>query len=267
MGYGHNHIKRPDIALVILLSLLFHFFVISAALFITSRPSSRTPMRYKFYEVALVELPSKRPEKKTKKKAKRAISYKRKKGKKGRKRIVSRKKEKSIVIPKKRIRIHNKRKSPDKIIEEAISKIKKRVKTSRKRREKDHIEEAINKIKEKIGKEERGSPRSSKVIESISLQLYKGQIESRITNNWIYPAALIMGTEKRDLEAIIVLKVKKSGEIIRFWFKKRSNDAIFDNSLIKAIKRSNPLPPFPEGYKKRYEEIEIHFSLSELMAS
>lgn len=252
MNYVSTHTKKTDIVSVILLSLLFHFIIISGSIFLTSRFSTRPHKKYTFYEVNLVELSKKKPGKK----AKKNISHTKK--------IVFRKKERVVVIPKKKIRSRRRRKNADKIIEEAISKIRKRTE----RKERDRIEEIISKIKEKIGKEERkkGFSPSYAVIEGLTLTIYKEQIKSRIKNNWIYPLALV-SPKKKNLEATIILKVKKSGEIIRFWFKKKSNDAIFNDSLIKAIERSNPLPPFPEGYKKRYEEIEIHFSLSELVAS
>jgi len=58
--------------------------------------------------------------------------------------------------------------------------------------------------------------------------------------------------------------VLRDGTISQFTFKKRSGDAIFDESVAKAIERSNPLPPFPEGFLKSSEEIEINFNLREL---
>jgi colicin import membrane protein len=47
-------------------------------------------------------------------------------------------------------------------------------------------------------------------------------------------------------------------------FDKRSTDVLFDESVSKAIERSNPLPPFPEGYRKTNEELEINFNLKDL---
>ena len=39
---------------------------------------------------------------------------------------------------------------------------------------------------------------------------------------------------------------------------------MFDESVMRAIERSDPLPPFPEGFLKSFEEIEINFNLREL---
>jgi colicin import membrane protein len=62
----------------------------------------------------------------------------------------------------------------------------------------------------------------------------------------------------------VVVKVRQDGTILKSWFIDRSSNAIFDASVIKAVERSNPLPPFPEGYNKRQDEMEIRFDLSEL---
>jgi len=58
--------------------------------------------------------------------------------------------------------------------------------------------------------------------------------------------------------------VKRDGAILKRRFKKRSSSAVFDESVSKAIERSNPLPPFPEGYRKSHDEIEINFNLKDL---
>ena len=82
-----------------------------------------------------------------------------------------------------------------------------------------------------------------------------------IKSNWSYPLA---DRGQKKLEAIVLLTVKKDGTIIKSSFKKRSSDTVFDQSVEKAIKKSEPLPPFPEGYQKSDEELEINFNLKDL---
>jgi colicin import membrane protein len=69
---------------------------------------------------------------------------------------------------------------------------------------------------------------------------------------------------KKDLEAVVVIMVKSDGSIMKTRFEKRSASPIFDDSVIKAVERSNPLPPFPEGYKVSYDEIRFNFNLKDL---
>ena len=63
---------------------------------------------------------------------------------------------------------------------------------------------------------------------------------------------------------VLGARVSAQGKILDKQFKKRSSNAVFDQSVLKAIERSDPLPPFPEGYVRRYDEIEINFNLREL---
>ena len=250
--YDYSHSKKPPIIKMIMVSILFHFFIFSITLFIPVQIPTKISKRYNYYEVELVELPLTKMKKSLRparvKKIRKVVP-------------VKIKKNQHIIIAKKTIKIARREKTSDRLIEEAIFKIKRRVK----RKEIDRIERAISRIKRKIkvGKDRRSE---AQIIEGFTLRLYKLEIENKIKNNWIYPAALV-NLKKKDLEAIVILKVKKDGKIIKFWFKKKSNDIIFDNSVIKAIERANPLPPFPEGYKKSYEEIEINFNLSELEVS
>jgi len=55
-----------------------------------------------------------------------------------------------------------------------------------------------------------------------------------------------------------------SGAILNTRFAKQSSNAIFDQSVQRAIERSDPLPPFPDAYMKDQDEIEIRFNLRDL---
>lgn len=255
MDHAYIQDKKKSLIFMILLSILFHLIIIFSTIFFASRflpPATRPLKKFKYYEVSLVEIP-KREKKGVKIKSKtrlKRIRYR-----------ISQKKEKTIIIPKKKIKIPKRRISEEKLIEQAISKIKRKVRKKRT----DIIEQRISKIKSRI-KESAANIQETGTEEGLSLRVYASVAKSRIKSNWIYPPALA-GLAKKELEAIVILKIKRNGKIVRFWFKKRSNDAIFDRSIVKAIEKSDPLPPLPEGYKKRYEEIEIRFNLSELKSS
>lgn len=92
--------------------------------------------------------------------------------------------------------------------------------------------------------------------------LYKAEVKVKVTNNWSYPAAL--NGKKSNCEAVIVVTANSDGTISKIELKRSSNNPIFDESVIKAIKRSEPLPRLPEGYASQAEEIEITFNLSEM---
>ena len=93
------------------------------------------------------------------------------------------------------------------------------------------------------------------------MQIYVAEVYSLIKSNWHYPPELASG---RAPESTVVLMVKSDGTILKTRFEKRSTDALFDESVLKAIERSNPLPPFPEGYRMTHDEFYINFSLKDL---
>ncbi len=147
--------------------------------------------------------------------------------------------------------------SPSTMIDKAISKIERKVKKDTSA----DIDQAIAKLEGQVRQRPASGIGDRKPTVGISIRIYQIEVENKIKQNWSYPVA--MGG-RSDLEAIVVVKVKKDGTILDKQFKKRSSNAVFDQSVLKAIERSDPLPPFPEGYVRRYDEIEINFNLREL---
>jgi len=189
-------------------------------------------------------------------------------------------------IPKNR----NKSLSPSKLIDTAISKIERKVEEEKP----DHLQEKLSEIERNVAKQKATRPeripdkpgryegdskapfraekkgglsRLSGMSPDIGkgIQLYQMEIESAIKNNWSYPVALVNVRGGKIPEAVILVTVRSDGTILKARFKKRSHNTLFDNSVLKAIEKSDPLPGFPPGYRKSYEEVEINFNLKDLM--
>ncbi len=92
------------------------------------------------------------------------------------------------------------------------------------------------------------------------------EIEQMILKNWYFPVVISNLGEYRGIEAVLVMTVREDGVIIRTSVKKKSSCPAFDASLLKAIDRSNLLPPFPAGYNKSSDDIEMKFSFSDLVS-
>ena len=268
-----DELEEPRWSRVIILSLLFHIVIFSAILFVPDSIPTRRISGAAVYEVNLVEMPGKSrsiPQKSSNSKMSRKVTSSKTSTTAKRisrptkeekpvvigKRVVKRKKEKKKEVKKpKKPRV-----SPSRLIDRAVSKIEKKVKAKKN----DHLAQAISKIQTRAeGTAEKGSVRGNAET-GITIRMYQMAVEEQIKNNWSYPVALISLEKLRELEAIVVVKVKEDGTIMKSWFKGRSSNSIFDGSVLKAIERSDPLPPFPEGYRKSYDEIEIRFDLSEL---
>jgi len=160
-----------------------------------------------------------------------------------------------------------KKKSYDvsKVITKAIANIEKRADVSRPR----PVLQAIDKLQEQVKKGAAGvqaggtaakTGMSRKTLDL--LDIYHAEIWDRIRKNWAYSEEL--DTQPSNPEAVIIMKIMKNGEIRDIWFEKRSGSRYFDASAIKAVKKSDPLPPLPDGFLHPYYEIGFRFNPSEM---
>lgn len=90
------------------------------------------------------------------------------------------------------------------------------------------------------------------------IDFYKSLIPNHIENNWVFNEQLVGG--RSDLVSVIVIKIMKNGEITDIWFEKKSGNSYFDDSVYRAVKKSNPLPPLPREYTQPYYELGLVFT-------
>jgi colicin import membrane protein len=184
---------------------------------------------------------------------------------------------KPITAPKEKETI-----SPSELIEGAISRIEKKATVE----ETNRLEETISQLESKLEKSKKEEPKNTTSTDEEErptsprgrtgglavmssgigkgIQLYQMEIENAIKSNWSYPVALLNARKGKTPEAVILLTVRSDGKIVKASFKKRSRDSLFNDSVLKAIERSDPLPKFPPGYRKSYDDVEINFSLKDL---
>ena len=270
-GFGEEKWVR-----MLALSFVLHMVVFSTVLFIPKNGARYPSLKDRVYHIELVGPPSKG-----------AVKGGRSGGPavKGKKttQILKTKTQRITVKEKKKVPVVAKRVSPklkakpersttssSGLIEKALSKIERKVTEQKKvqptptptetiENEKPEEEGAIPAHGGEAGIS--GAPsETGKVI-----ALYQMEIESAVKNNWSYPVALVNRKKGGGPEAVVILTVRNDGKIMKHWFTKRSHNPLFDDSVQKAIEKSDPLPPFPPGYKKSYDEVEINFSLKDLV--
>ena len=253
---------------VVVLSILFHVAVFSMILFVPESISTTRSIDGIIYEVNLVEMPAggdKRHKGTTAVKGQeaKAVAIKDTKAKKARRIKAPEKKEKPVVIAKRTVKkktspVKKPKVSSSQLIDRAISRIKKKVKSE------DYVHD-IDRVISRLESEVKGrygtGSKGGQIASGIPIRIYQMEAENWIKSNWSYPVAI---QSQKNLEAVVVVMVKRDGAILKTKFKKRSSSAIFDESVSKAIERSDPLPPFPEGYRKSYEEFVINFNLKEV---
>jgi len=253
---------------MVVLSLILHLAVFSTILFVPEPEGTRN-IRDVVYEVDLVEMPrGKQPRMGStgvKNKGK-SLAIPPKASETATKRIGQTKSKKPpVVIAKRTVKVEAKKieqpeVSSSKLLDQALSRIEQRIKEQEKAA-------ADQRDAEPEGRAEQGAgagPVGSRVTDGIVMGIYKEEIKDWVCSNWSYPVALLGPNSAKNLLTIVVLRVERSGTIIRTTVIRSSGNEGFDQSVLKAIKRSDPLPSFPEGYRKTHEEIEIKFDLSDL---
>ena len=145
-----------------------------------------------------------------------------------------------------------------KLAEEDIAKIERR----------PSPEEVVAKKPEKVQSQQPGADTKKVSLVNIggmkggelsqALVLYRALVNEKIENNWVLPEQL--NHKKNKIEAIVVVRARRDGSIFDINFEKKSGDPYFDDSVLKAILKSKPFPPFPDIYSPKEEEIVIRFS-------
>lgn len=89
-------------------------------------------------------------------------------------------------------------------------------------------------------------------------EIYHTETAFQIERNWAFATSLAGG--QTDLKAEVAFKVMPDGKIVDIWFDTRSGNAYFDDAAHKAIMKSSPLPPFPEGLNVPFLILGIRFN-------
>lgn len=186
-------------------------------------------------------------------------------------------KEKPISLaPKKE---EAKKEDSEKKIADAIERLRQKRETKtldstiekmRSERESRQVQSAIEGIRKRVtissqGAVESNEPASggaSTDVMTIKHKIYYNLIWKRIRSVWVLPDAALAG--QKNLEAIIGIRISPSGQIEDIQFEKKSGNSIFDESALRAIQKSNPLPPLPPGFEGGRFDVGVRFTPSDL---
>ncbi|WP_367360221.1 cell envelope integrity protein TolA [Syntrophus sp. (in: bacteria)] len=90
---------------------------------------------------------------------------------------------------------------------------------------------------------------------------YYRAVWARIKKHWTMSPGLL---PKQNIVAVIHVRVLRNGSVEGINFEKRSGNAYFDESALRAVRKASPFPPLPAGGSEDYVEIGIRFHSSEL---
>jgi TonB family protein len=98
------------------------------------------------------------------------------------------------------------------------------------------------------------------VLMGLDFIIYKNQVEAIIKKNWTWVGA------NPDLTIRVGFRIGASGEIADLRVLDRSDDSSFDDSVLRAIRISSPLPAPPEKYRQIFGNYTIEFVSGQLAA-
>ncbi|MDM8515466.1 TonB C-terminal domain-containing protein [Desulfobacterales bacterium HSG16] len=93
---------------------------------------------------------------------------------------------------------------------------------------------------------------------SALLNVYQVNLAVRVERNWAFSTQ--MAGDDKDLEGIIGFSVMPSGQLKNIWFEKKSGNSYMDESIRKAVVKSNPFQAHPRGLFKPHVEVYLRYT-------
>jgi TonB family protein len=91
------------------------------------------------------------------------------------------------------------------------------------------------------------------VLKSVEYIRYVNYMQATLKGNWAWAGP------KRSLKALVRFGVKENGEITGVKIIQSSGDPLYDESVIRAVKKSSPLTAPPENHRKDFADVEYSF--------
>lgn len=161
-------------------------------------------------------------------------------------------------------------------IETAIEEVQNEVESSNK----GSITSAIDEIRKKVAKDESADAQRYRLPEGRNssgtsgvggggkgggdpktiqlLDIYRVEVAYQVERNWAFSPQL--AGDAKNLQARVVFKVLPNGEITDIEFTEKSNNEYLDDSVYKAVVKSNPVLPHPSGIVRPYIIVGIRFT-------
>jgi colicin import membrane protein len=95
--------------------------------------------------------------------------------------------------------------------------------------------------------------RGGGVIQGIEFISYRNKVFSIIRDNWAWPG------QRSDLKVTVRFGIRENGEIMGIKVVQPSGDPSYDESVLRAVRKSSPLPAPPESYRKDFSDVELNF--------
>lgn len=108
-----------------------------------------------------------------------------------------------------------------------------------------------------IGAGGRGGPG---IVKGIDFIAYQNRMLSTIKDNWAWVG------QRTNLRVVVQFGIRENGEIFGLKIVTPSGDPSYDESVLRALKKSSPLPAPPESHRKDFADVELTFRPRDLGA-
>lgn len=160
----------------------------------------------------------------------------------------------------------------EKVLKNALQRVEKKVDSQPPR----PLEDTIKRLRDKVAKEGKPGTTGAEVPETGQtgaslgfggtggrkeielIDLYRLEIAYAVQKNWAFADQLADGG--KQMVASIVFKVMPDGKIMDIFFTDHSGNAYLDDSAYKAIVKTSPVKPFPDGLNRAYIEMGLRFT-------
>ena len=102
--------------------------------------------------------------------------------------------------------------------------------------------------------------RGGGVAKGMDFIIYQNRMLSTIKDNWAWVGG------RSNLRVVVRFNIKDTGEIAGLKIVQPSGDASYDESVLRAVRKSSPLPAPPETVRKDFAEVELSFRPKDLGA-
>jgi TonB family protein len=119
-------------------------------------------------------------------------------------------------------------------------------------------EQRLTALRSRYGKygESTTGTETTESLQHVRLRAYQELVREQIIDAWVLP---LLQDTARNMQATALLTIDRAGRITQLEILETSNNPLFDESLIRAIRQAAPLPALPEDYRGAYLELELHF--------
>ena len=108
-----------------------------------------------------------------------------------------------------------------------------------------------------LGAGGRGGPG---IVKGMDYVIYQNRMLSTIKNNWVWVGP------RSKIKVVVQFNIKDNGEIVGLKIAQSSGNSSYDDSVLRAVRKSSPLPALTENSRNGFSEVELAFRPEDLEA-